>query len=240
MSVDLLERPSTIEISYASDTMTREMRAAQKKERALAAGTQYSMTLKNESAQAWTFYVYQKAPQPSANVFSLAWFCSPYQIRVGNKIKFTWQIDYNFVWSDTGELIPGVTFEASGVKDCSPSGANVTEFSLNGGPGFSDPKQGDPKGTLVINDASSVPNNRFSVGIGMSGTGTYVAQAGTNLSHLFTPTPSYWIAAGTNTKVGSVLNIDTITQNKEAKFDPAVFDLNCVLNQSNTWDITPA
>ncbi len=240
MSLDLLDHSTSIEISYASNTMTREMRAAQDRENALAAGTQYSVTLKNESAQAWTFYVYQKAPQPSSDVFSLAWFCSPYKIRVGNKIKFTWQIEYNFVWSDTGELIPGVDFDASGTADCSPAGENTTDFSLTGGPGLSDPIKGGPSGSLVINDASNVPNNRFSVGIGMSGTGTYVTQAGTNLKHLFTPTPSYWIAAGTNTKIGTVLNIDTITQNTEAKFDPAVFDLNCVLNKNNTWEITSA
>lgn len=232
------ENQMSMEISYARNTMTDEMRASQSAEAALDQGTQYSMTLHNESAQGWTFYVYQKAPQPSADVFSLAWFCSPYKIRVGNKIKFTWEIDYNFVWSDTGMLQPGVDFAASGVKDCSPAGDNTTEFSLTGGPGLSAPVTGQPKGSLIINDAASVPNNRFSVGIGMSGTGSYAVQAGTNLQHIFTPTPSYWIAAGTNTQIGSVLNIDTIAQTKQAKFDPAVFNIDCVLDDKNIWAIS--
>jgi hypothetical protein len=50
----------------------------------LATGNEYSLTLKNDSAQPWTFYVYQQMPKQSANVFSLAWFCSPFQINVGN------------------------------------------------------------------------------------------------------------------------------------------------------------
>ncbi|WP_299816780.1 protein rhiA [uncultured Roseibium sp.] len=228
----------TLEISYARQSLSQELRASQEAVEAL--GTQYSMTLTNESAQPWTFFVYQKLPQPSADVFSMAWFCSPYKLRVGNRIKFTWEIDYNFVWSDTGVLMPGVDFHASGDVDCSPAGANTTEFSLTDGPGLSTPVKGPPSGSLVINDAANVPNNRYSVGIGMSGTGTYCVQAGTNLKHTFTPTPSYWIAAGTNVKIGTVLNIDTITQTAEAKFPPAVYDLNCVLQADNTWDISPA
>ncbi|MGG7539858.1 protein rhiA [Rhizobium sp. ZK1] len=230
----------TLHVSYANKEITDQARASQSASAALAQGTQYSLLLKNQSAQPWTFYVYQKMPQPSADVFSLAWFCSPYQIRVGNQIKFTWEIAYNFVWSDTGELIAGVDFLASGVQDCSPDGQNTTTFSLKGGPGLSNSVKGPPSGSLLINDDSTVPNSRFSVGIGMSGTGTYVVQAGTNLQHTFTPTPSYWIAAGTNVKVGTVLSIDTITQTKEAKFPSAVFNLVGVLDETNTWDISPA
>ncbi|MGO7770744.1 protein rhiA, partial [Rhizobium ruizarguesonis] len=74
----------------------------------------------------------------------------------------------------------------------------------------------------------------------MSGTGTYVAQAGTNLLHTFTPTPSYWIAAGTNVTLGSVLSIDTITQTREAKFPSNFFNLVGVLQEDNTWDVKSA
>ncbi|SCB39917.1 protein rhiA [Rhizobium hainanense] len=230
----------TLHISYANKEITDHARASQSASAALTQGTQYSLLLKNQSAQPWTFYVYQKMPQQVADVFSLAWFCSPYQIRVGNQIKFTWEIDYNFVWSDTGQLIPGVEFLASGVQDGSPSGANTTTFSLDGGPGFSNPVRGDPAGSLVIKDAANVPNSRFSVGIGMSGTGTYVVQAGTNLTHTFTPTPSYWIAAGTNVSIGTVLSIDTITQTNEAKFPSAVYNLVGTLQEDNSWTVNPA
>lgn len=230
----------SMHISYAGNPMPFEAIRAQPKSAALAQGTQYSLNVINQSAQAWTFYVYQKMPSQVADVFSLAWFCSPYQIRVGDSIRFTWEIDYNFVWSDTGQLVPGVTFYAGGSKDCSPAGANTTEFSLTPGPGLSDPHKGPPDGSLVINDAADVPNNKFSVGIGMSGTGSYAVQAGTNLQHVFTPTPSYWIAAGTNTRIGTVLNINTVTQTKEAKFPAAVYLLDCVLQGDNTWKISPA
>lgn len=228
-------------ISYAENLMTTEMIRAQPASAALALGTQYSMTLINNSNQDWVFYVYQKAPAQVADVFSLVWFCSPYQIRKGgDKIKFQWEIDYNFTWSDTGVLQPGIYYTASGDKDCSPSGDNTTEFALDPGPGLTEPIKGQPTGSLVINDASSVPANKFSVGIGMSNAGSYAVQAGPNLTHTFTPTPSYWIAAGRNQKLGQVLSIDTITQTAEAKFGTAVFDLNCNLNGANVWEISTA
>ncbi|UFW88381.1 protein rhiA [Bradyrhizobium barranii] len=227
-------------ISYAKKELTDKLRASQPAKAALAQGTQYSLLVRNRSAQPWLFYVYQKLPSLQANIFSLAWFCSPYQIQVGDQIRFTWEIDYNFIWSDTGVLIPGVDFEAWGMKDCSPDGKNTTEFSAGTAPGLSQPVQAPPSGSLVVKDADNVPNNKFSVGLGMSGTGTYCVQAGTNLTHTFTPTPSYWVAAGTNLKIGTVLSINTITQTAEAKFPSAVYSLDCVLQDNNEWDIQPA
>lgn len=205
--------------------------------RAAGIGTTYSLTLENRSNQNWTFYVYQEQPQPTSNVFSLAWFASPWLIRPGgDSIKFEWTIDYNFVWSATGSLQPGVTFTASGVKNADPSGPNTTTFDLAGGaPGLTDPVVGPPAGSLVILDGADVPANTFSVGIGMSGVGTYAVQAGANLKHQFTPTPNYWIAAGTNIQVGDVLDIQTVSQNEQIVFPPSVFALTYTLNDQNLW-----
>lgn len=200
--------------------------------------TEYSLKLINNSAQSWTFYVYQELPRQEAGIFSLAWFASPYKMRVGTEITFSWEINYNFVWTDTGVLMPGVLFEAQGTVDCDPHGVNTTQFSMDTGPGLGLPEQGPPLGSLVINDAANVPNSRFSVGVGMSGVGTHAIQAGTNLRHILTPTPSYWVAAGNDVKIGTVLDIETITQNAEVKFEPNVFDMKCTLGSANTWSVT--
>lgn len=207
---------------------------------ATAAGTSYTLKLVNNSAQPWTFYVYQKLPGQVADVFSLAWFCSPYVISVGDDITFKWTINYNLFWSQTGVIIPGVTFESKGKKDADPNGENTSTFSLDPGPNLSVPVEGHPKSSLIIKDADDVPNKKFSVGIGMSGTGTYAVQAGTSLTHTFTPTPSYWIAAGSNVQIGTVLNIQTIGQTAEAKFPSAVYSLVATLGDNNKWKIVPA
>jgi len=200
-----------------------------------AAGTPYSLTLKNASTQPWIFYVYQKLPAQSNNLFSLAWFASPYLITVGNRITFEWVVDYDFVWGATGAVRPGVTFNAGGEIGCDPVGANTTTFSTQPGPHLSAAVMAPPSGSLVIKEAADVPNNTFSVGIGMSGTGTHVVQASPNLTHQFTPTPSYWVAAGTDVKVGTVLDIRTVTQTAEVKFPVNVFTKTLTLNESNVW-----
>lgn len=203
-----------------------------------AAGQSYSLTLKNQSAESWTFYVYQKPPQPIANVFSLAWFASPFVIVQDAQITFKWEIVYNFVWSATNILIPGVTFSASQTIDCSPSGNNKTNFSNLPGPNFSSAIKGDPSGSLIIADADNVPNKTYSVGIGMSGTGTYAVQAGANLTHTFTPTPSYWVAAGSNVQVGTVLDITTIGLTEEVIFPISKYSAVGILGEDNDWTFT--
>jgi len=209
-----------------------------REQKALAAGadgTPYLLTLSNASSRPWTFYVYQKLPTLSPDIFSVAWFASPFVITPGNKISFEWQIVYNFVWGATGEIMPGVTFNAGGEIGASPNGANTTNFSNDPGPNLSAAASGQPQGSLVIKDAANVPDETYSVGIGMSGTGTYVVQAGANLTHLFTPTPSYWVAAGTGVKVGRVLDIKTVTQTAEAMFPNNQFKRIGTLGQDNTW-----
>jgi rhizosphere induced protein len=156
---------------------------------AAADGQVYTLTLKNQSASPWVFYVYQQMPnQQSANVFSLAWFCSPFIIVPGNQIKFQWEIDYGFVWGALGTVSPGVIFYASGQIPANLTTNNTTTFTTQPGPYLTPPVQGQPQGSLVIADQSNVPNNVYTVGISMGNAGTFVTQAGPNLTHTFTPT----------------------------------------------------
>jgi len=203
---------------------------------ATAASTPYSLTLQNQSANSWDFYVYQQLPnEQSADVFSLAWFCSPFQIVPTAGITFTWSIDYTFVWGAVGSIQPGVTFSASETIPADPQSTNSTIFSVTPGPNLSTAVPGTPQGSLIINDAATVPSNTFSVGIGMGDAGTFVTAAGPSLLHTFTPTPTYWIAAGTNVQVGTILDITTVTQNLQVIFPINVYDVTCVLGSNNKW-----
>ncbi|WP_392530697.1 hypothetical protein [Nostoc sp. C117] len=204
------------------------------------AGQRYTLKCVNQSGRNWVFYVYQKLPDITSEIFSLAWFASPYKIKPNDYIKFTWYINYNFVWSDTGKLQPGIIFEAGGAQDANLDTQNSTTFGYeNGAPGLSTPT-GDSsnKGTLVITDLDNIPDNKFSVGIGMSGYGTYVTQAGPNLNHLFTPTPYYWVAAGDEMEVGKVLKIDTVTRTAEIEYPKNVYDIIATLGADYTWSMS--
>ncbi len=223
-------------ISYVTPQHVRTSNAMSLAAANVGDANPYTLTMRNNAASAWTFYVYQQMPnQLSANVFSLAWFSSPYKISVGDEITFQWSIDYTFVWGHTGTIQPGVTFSASGKKVANLVSANTTTFDVSPGPNLSNPVAGPPAGSLVINNTAAVPNNTFSVGIGMGSAGTFVTAAGANLKSTFTPTPTYWIAAGTNVQVGTVLDITTVTQNAQVIFPANVYSADYTLSGLNTW-----
>jgi rhizosphere induced protein len=218
-------------ISYSKSALTP--RSAKL---AADAGTPYTLTLKNESGSTWSFYVFQQLPQQSADVFSLAWFASETQIVSGGQVIFQWDVDYGFVWSETGQVIPGVVFNASQVIPADPSSANLTTFSdVNNTPSLSTAAQGSPEGTLVISQDGTIPANKFAVGICMSGAGTFVVPGKMNVKASFTPTPPYWIAAGTQQQVGTILDITQQTQAQQVEFPANTYELTYILNGSNVW-----
>ena len=201
--------------------------------------TIYSVKVVNNGVAPSKFYVYQQPPSITNNL-SLAWFASPYHIAAGDRITFSWNIQYSFVWSDTGIVKAGVIFALMGLKECDPTGKNITTFTFeNDTPQLSDPITGGAGGSLTIEEGTTIPFNKFAVGVGMSGKGTYVVNAGPNLTHQFTPEPQYFIVATDEVVEGEVVDITTVTKSGSLVFPPNVYDLTATLKSDNTWDITP-
>lgn len=203
-----------------------------------AAQVQYTLTAKNESSNPTTIAVFQKDPDIGiSNVFSLAWFSKfAYQ---STDVKFNWKIDYNFVWSETGELAPGVVFDASQSLGAGLEADNQTSLehdSENGAYFFTKAVTAPPKGILRILQTENVPLRQASVGIGMSGHGTFVVQAQPNITLNFTPHPNYYIVAG-NFSQGEVLDISQVTNAVKVEFPPGVYQMTAVLKKDNTWAI---
>jgi hypothetical protein len=203
-------------------------------------GMAYSVELINQSDSPWLLFSYQQIPnEQSDDMFSVVWFCSPFEIVPTAAITFTWTTDYDFVWGISGNVEPGITFSAGEFVPADPQSANTTDFSTAPGPNLSAAAPGSPQGSLVISDAATVPNDTFLVGIGMGGAGTIVTAAGPNLQHTFTPTPTYWIAAGTGVRVGTILDAATVTQNLQVIFPVNVYEVTCVLGANNEWTQSP-
>jgi hypothetical protein len=201
---------------------------------------QYAVTLKNDSAMPWTLYLYQRLPnQSSGSMFSLVWFASPYTMAPQTQMTFRWTLDYGFIWSQCGTLMPGVSFNASGNYPAGVTSNNSTTFSVNNNtPAMSPPTTGNPSGSLIIQCTSNVPDNTYGVGISMSGQGTFVAPAGAYRSQVFTPaqTPSYWIAAGNYVQSGTILDVETIA-GQQVIFPDNVYALTYSLGQDNQWTL---
>ena len=202
--------------------------------------TSYSINVINNGNQPWKFLVYQQPPSIT-NGLCLAWLTSPYRIAVKDQISFNWNLKYSFVWANTGVVRPGVTFKATGVKDCDPNSKNLTDFTYeNDTPQLSEPTVGGNPGSLTIKDGNTVPSQTFAVGVGMSGKGTFVVNAGPNLTHIFTPEPKYFVLAADEVTEGEVMDIETITNPGELEFPPNVYSLTATLKEDNTWSIGPS
>ena len=198
--------------------------------------TQYSVTVANNSVNTGAICIYQTSPDISdPRVMSLAWFSKVAHPKT--KVQFDWGIDYSFVWDETGVLIPGVTFDASQTLPASLTSNNQVTLSYSAGAfEFEQQTTGGKNGTLYITNDSSLPLNQASVGVGMSGAGTFVVQAQPNINLTFTPHPTYWITFGNYTP-GQVLDVGQITNKQQLEFAPNTYSLNVQLKSDNTWSL---
>lgn len=199
--------------------------------------TNYSLTVHNNSRNYGNICVFQTLPDQPQNIVSLAWFSKA--AHAGTSVEFEWKTTYDFVWSDQGELKPGITFKASQVIEADP--ADITKNSIGFVKEYDAYRfEATPKttreGNLGIYTNQTVPHGEASVGIGMSGNGTFVVTATPNYNFVFQPHPRYWVAFGTY-KVGEVMDIESMSNIVEVKYDPDVYNKVLTLNSDNTWSI---
>jgi hypothetical protein len=203
-----------------------------------SSGTQYSVVFVNNSSQTGSACIYQQDPNIGIpDVMSLAWFAK--LAAPTTKISFQWTINYNFVWSQTGALVPGVIFMASQTWAADLSSTNQVTFTNNGGAyTFKNQTKGPAQGNLYITEDGTIPPNQAAVGVGMSGFGTFVVQSQPNMNLIFTPHPEYWITFG-NFMQGEVMDITEINNPGQIQFPPNVYSMTATLNADNTWTIQP-
>lgn len=197
----------------------------------------FTLRFKNRSESQHDFLCYQQGIDVNRpNVFTLAWFAKP--VANGVDVDFSWTIDYNFVWSEQGELMPGLMFSANQVLPAGLTQMNRVEFTRQDGAFRFDQQSGSgAEGSLTINGDNRVPKKLASFGIGMSGQGTFAVDAEPNLSAIFTPHPSYWVSFG-SFEQGQILDIQTLVNTAEVKFPANVFKATAELDSGNNWKVT--
>jgi len=202
--------------------------------------TQYSLTITNNSTQFQDLCIYQKPVDLGVpDAMSLAWLTAPAWPLT--TVKFTWTVNYSFVWSQIGSAQPGVTFVAHQTQDADPDDLTANQVLFDSRNGAFTFRPGSAAGmaelgSLYVREMSTVPIGSATVGIGMSNAGVFAVQAQPNMNLVFTPHPEYWVTAGTYEQ-GEVLNIEQITNSANVGFD-ATFDMVAVLTPMNTWQIS--
>ncbi len=199
--------------------------------------TNYTLTVKNESKNYGNICVFQTMPDQPDNMLSLAWFSKA--AHPETTVEFDWTTQYNFVWSDQGELKPGIRFKASQVLDTDPS--DITKNAIgftkeHDAYRFIETEKTTKSGNLGIYTNQTIPHGGASVGIGMSGNGTFAVTATPNYNFTFKPHPKYWVAFGTY-KVGEVMDIESMSNIVEIKYDHDIYNKAITLKNDNTWQI---
>jgi len=200
---------------------------------------EYVINFQNNSTQKGNACVFQTDPNLGVHdVLSLAWFAK--SALPTTRVQFKWTIDYNFTWSRQGVLTPGVVYEASQIWGADLSNKNAVDFTKDAAfdaYSFANQVAGPEDGNLYVYQKRNVGANECSVGIGMSGSGTFVVSSQPNMQLQFTPHPKYWIVFG-SFEQGEVLDIEKVTSTaQELAFPVNQYALNVTLNSDNTWTV---
>lgn len=203
----------------------------------LRGSLKYTIRAINNSSNSGSFCVFQQDPDLGvSNALPLVWF-SKY-VHPQTVVKFGWTTDYNFVWCETGKLVPGIEFDASQVFDADLQSLNqITLTYVDGAYNFINQNKGPKPGSLYIKEDGSIPPKQTSVGIGMSGSGTFAVQAQPNLNLNFTPHPKYYIAFG-DYEQGEVLDTREMTNTAEVPFEVNIYSMTAILGPDNAWTIS--
>jgi rhizosphere induced protein len=196
-------------------------------------GYQYTVVFQNNSTNAGTVALYQVPPDVPGSM-PLAWL-TRYAYPT-TRVTLTWTLQYDFVWSQTGLLVPGVVATAAQVWPADLITTNQVTLTYDRAFTFKNQQAGPQSGSLFINADATIPVNTASVGIGMAGAPTMLVQAQPNMSYVFTPRPEYWISFG-NYTTGEAIDISSMTSAAQIVFPPNIYSMTATLNANNTWTI---
>jgi rhizosphere induced protein len=197
----------------------------------------YTIQFQNNSGAAASIMLFQQEPKmENLGLMPLAWFTK--YVHPATHGYFNWDMEYNFVWAETGILVSGVYFISSQEVVADLIINNQITFRHDRGYFFDNQTTGSQQNSLTINQDSSIPMNMASVGIGMSGAATFAIQAQPNITITITPHPEFWISFG-NFDQGLVLKAEQITTKAQVVFPANIYDMTAILNADFTWTVIP-
>ena len=197
----------------------------------------YTINFDNNSNSSGNFCIFQRDPNSlNHGVFVLAWLVQ--FVNAHSKLPISWNTDVYFFWAKTGTLAPGVIFNAGEALQTSMTENNaVTLTKEDGNYKFAGQKNWHQQGMLSVTSDNTTAINQASVGIGMSGAGTFAVQAQPNMTFLFSPGAEYWVTFG-DFQQGQVMDPTEFINSVKIVFPYGIFTMNVTLNMDNTWIIS--
>jgi rhizosphere induced protein len=202
----------------------------------------YELQVINNSQNPTSMTLYQAPPDGNPNLLPLAWFSQFTYPQT--TLTYTWDTSSQLMWSQTGQLVPGVIFKPAQIMQANPASAaqNSTTLTNQGALTFTAIGTGGPVpvGSLGITQDATVPPGQAAIAFGQSGAAVFATQAQPSFRTVITPRPQYWITAG-NYQPGQVLDPDQVSSTSaQINFPPGVTSMVATLNIDGTWSVQPA
>ncbi len=197
--------------------------------------TKYTLKVKHDGTETGDFCLYQTCDNQTEDIRSLVWFSK--RAHNDTLLKFDWNIDYGFAWSEQGTLTPGVVFEAHQNLETDPTDLtrNTIGFTKKDSAfKFNKVDEKTTNGRMSIVCDESIPAKTASIGISMSGQSAFACTASPNMKYTFRPHPRYWIAFG-KFEEGEVIDLNRMTRKFEIRFDENQYERTIYLSANNTW-----
>ncbi|MGY3515536.1 hypothetical protein [Micromonospora haikouensis] len=200
----------------------------------------YNIMISNASAlDGMNAILFQENPVLPSDAVTLAWMskmCHP-----STTIEYKWSIDYNFVWGQVGTLVPGTQFVAGQILSADLTQNNLVTLSyVDGGFEFGPTSSSGNSSSLIIKEDDTVPgpgnDDQGSVGIGMSGAGTFVVPTVPNTGVEFTPKPTYYVAFG-SFESSEVMDVSELTQPAKVVYPDGMTSAKAVFD-GKEWTIS--
>lgn len=191
----------------------------------------HTLNFVNNSAQSGSVYLYQTNSETF--FFSpVVWLAAPSS--PGTICTFIWSIQYSIIWSYAG----GSIVTAEQILPCDLITSNEATFTALDGFQLTDQKAGSPSGSIIIQQDISIPPNSALIGIGMSGSPTFVMGALPNMVTIITPNPTYWIGFSlASIQQGSILQ-NKPTNSAMIQFPPGCDTCTAILDGNGNWTLS--
>ena len=196
----------------------------------------FTVNFFNDGSKPGSVMLFQRYPDGYPNAQSLAWFAKYNYPKT--RVSFHWTSELCFVWSDAGQLVPGIIASASQVIAADPVDGNEITLTYDRAFNFINQGPGRQPGILSITEDATIPSGMASAGIGMSGQPTFLMPAQPNTTFQFDTRTQYWIAFGKYAS-GEVLDVTAIGNAAQIIFPGGISAMDATLGPDGDWTIAP-
>lgn len=197
---------------------------------------QRTLTIINSGTFKGNISIFQKQPDlETIGAMSLTWLTK--RTNPNTKLTFNWTEDYWFVWSEENILKPGVVFSTSQTILANLRTNNKIRLEKNKYGYLFKNQVTDSihSGELIIEESGLIPGGEASVGIGMSGFGTFIWETEPNVDLVIQPKPQYWVTYGMFDQ-GEILNTQQlVNKSLKIKYPMNKYNATVTLKSDNTW-----